>query len=796
MNILISIAQLPSVQITDLIDNERNRLMDKTIQILELKKKLSEEIQKESSDNNVILKLSNEIANLDDSKVRFSVDAGIINRLGKELVGKHETAVSELVKNAFDADATEVNLVFEDAWNSGGTLTIEDNGTGMTRDQLINGFMRLSSSDKIHNPISEKYKRTRAGRKGIGRFATQRLGGKLTIITHTVKSETSMKITINWSDFETDKDLLSVTNSIEIIPKTEEEGTILIIENLRDRWSDAMIKRVFRYTSELLQPFPLSKNKKKETKNSIDPGFKSCYYRQDGQDLIPIIDEKEAIFKHALAEIEGYVLEDGQGCWALKSDKLNFPQEVFLIGNDEKNRENINVKFNLIKGLHFKAYYFILDSSLFDSSRSFSFIKEVGYEKGGIKLYRNGFRVLPYGENSDDWLGLDKSNNRSIILGPHPNRNFFGFVELKDEEGIFEETSSREGIVENDAFNELVSFVYRSIISSVIKVSELRGRKATASQKNFIRKVDDPTEKADKAVEELEEFFSEDESKEVLSEKSDLDISKKKAKKVFEEFKQAREEEKKKNLALIDENNMLRILAGLGLVIGEFIHEVNRFLPGFDAEITFLKKAVEDLKGVYERVELLESNIKSFTSYTSYFDKAISRNVIRELQPIELRDVVKDFRIVIDSNLKRANIKFEKPFFNGYDLFTTPMHPSEWASILFNLYTNSKKAIVRKKNQGKIFIHCGKDDKNVFLEFSDNGDGISKEYEDLIFNAFFTTTSAANHSGNDADSLVGTGLGLKIIRDIVEFYGGDVYVTNSPESFNTTIRIEIPKNKK
>lgn len=769
--------------------------MDTATQILELKKKLSAEIQKESSNNNVILTLSNEIAKLDDKQVRFSVDAGIINRLGKELVGKRETAVSELVKNAYDADATNVKLIFENAWNDGGTLTIEDNGTGMTRNQLINGFMRLSSSDKIHNPISNKYKRTRAGKKGIGRFATQRLGSRLTILTHTANNDHSIKISINWNDFETDKDLLSVSNNIEIIPKTKEEGTTLIIDNLRDGWSDAMIKRVFRYTSELLQPFPLSKKTKEESGLSIDPGFKSHYYRKNGQELIPVIDEEEAIFKHALAEIEGYVLEDGQGCWALKSDKLNFPQEVFLIGNDEKNRDKADVKFNLIKGLHFKTYYFILDSSLFDSPRSFSFIKEIGYDKGGIKLYRNGFRVLPYGENSDDWLGLDKSNNRSIVLGPHPNRNFFGFVELQDKEGIFEETSSREGLIENDHLKELVNFVYRSIISAVIKVSELRGRKATASQKNFTRKENDPSEKADKAVEELEGYFSSEESNQDSSNTSDSGKDKENAKKVFEEFKQAREEEKRKNQALIDENNMLRILAGLGLVIGEFIHEVHRFLPGFDAEITFLKNAVKDIKGVYERVELLGTNIKSFTSYTSYFDKAISRNVIRELQPIELRDVVKDFSKVIDNNLKKANIKLEKPVFDGYDLFTTPMHPSEWASILFNLYTNSKKAIIRNNVEGRIFIQCGKDNENVFLEFSDNGDGIPQKNEDLIFNAFFTTTSAANHSGNDKESMVGTGLGLKIVKDIVEFYGGDVYVTNSLERFNTTIRIEIPKNQ-
>jgi len=770
--------------------------MDNATKILELKKKLSEEIQKESSDNNLILALSSEIAKLDDSQVRFSVDAGIINRLGKELVGKHETAVSELVKNAFDADATEVNLVFENAWYTGGTLVIEDNGTGMTKDQLINGFMRLSSSDKIHNPISDKYKRTRAGRKGIGRFATQRLGSKLTIITHTAKSDSSIKISINWNDFETDKDLLSVSNNIEIVPKSKEEGTTLIIENLRDGWSDAMIKRVFRYTSELLQPFPLSKKNIDEAESSIDPGFKSYYFRQEGQELIPIIDEDEAVFKHALAEIEGYVLDDGQGCWALKSEKLNFPQDIFLIGNDDKNRENHTEPFNLIKGVHFKVHYFIYEPTLF-SPGTFTFIRNLAYEKGGIRLYRNGFRVLPYGEQGDDWLGLDKSNNRSSTLGPHMNICFFGFVEIEDNQGDkFEETSSREGLIENDSLKELIDFVYRSLISAVQRVSLLRGRKATASQKDFKKKENKPIEKIESAVSFLKELIS---IKDISTHPSfDRLINTIEEKKELEEnivkIQEAIEEEKLEKQALIDENNMLRILAGLGLVIGEFIHEVQRFLPGFDADIKFLKNAVKDYKEVYERTELLETNIRSFSSYTSYFDKTISRNILRELEPIELRIVVRRFISIIQNDLKRAEIEFIEPEFKGYDLFTIPMHPSEWASILFNLYTNSKKAIYRKRSKGKMFIECGIENANVYLEFSDNGDGILPENEDSIFNAFYTTTSAANHSGNDVDSLVGTGLGLKIVKDIVEFYGGQIFVTSPLSGFKTTIRIEIPKN--
>jgi signal transduction histidine kinase len=246
---------------------------------------------------------------------------------------------------------------------------------------------------------------------------------------------------------------------------------------------------------------------------------------------------------------------------------------------------------------------------------------------------------------------------------------------------------------------------------------------------------------------------------------------------------------------LIDELNMLRILAGLGLVIGEFVHEVKRFLPGFDADTKYLKNIVKDYPEAVNRVDRLERNIKSFTTYTSYFDKAISRNVLRDLEPIELRVAVIDFQEVIANELGRSGIILKKPSFDGFDLFTVPMHPSEWASILFNFYTNSKKAIRRKGAKGELSIVGGRHNGNVFIEFSDNGDGIPPVNRDNIFNAFFTTTSSSSNTSSDADILTGTGLGLKIVRDIVESYNGNVYVTTPQTGFVTTIRVEIPENK-
>lgn len=126
-----------------------------------------------------ILRLSGELSAHDPDYLRFSVDSGIISRLGQQLVAREETAVSELVKNAYDADAVEVRLVFNGADKPGGLLFIKDNGVGMTRLQLVDGFMRLASKEKIREPKSPKYGRLRAGRKGIGRFAAQRLGKSL-----------------------------------------------------------------------------------------------------------------------------------------------------------------------------------------------------------------------------------------------------------------------------------------------------------------------------------------------------------------------------------------------------------------------------------------------------------------------------------------------------------------------------------------------------------------------------------------------------------------------------------------
>lgn len=287
----------------------------------QIKEQLSKLLESEEIDYSKVLSLSNELSKFDKDNIRFSVDAGVIDRLGNELVARQETAVSELVKNSFDADATTVRLTFINSTNVGGTLILEDNGVGMSREQLINGFMRISSTDKVQNPYSELYKRKRAGQKGIGRFAVQRLGKRLKIITKSANLTEACSLTIDWEHYVGDKNLTDITNSIKMIEPDGFSGTKLIIENLRDRWTEAAIKRIYRYVADIMQPFPLS-NKSQET--NIDPGFKTSFYISDGKIKRKVVDEKIMIYDHAVAIIDGEVDGNHIGKFSVTSVTLAY----------------------------------------------------------------------------------------------------------------------------------------------------------------------------------------------------------------------------------------------------------------------------------------------------------------------------------------------------------------------------------------------------------------------------------------------------------------------------------------
>lgn len=731
------------------------------------------------------------IAETAGNQIAFSVDAGIISRLGKELVGRSETAVSELVKNAYDADANNVEINFINSDAKGGSLIIKDDGHGMTTNDLVKGFMRLSSSDKVHHPVSPKYKRIRAGRKGIGRFATQRLGGKLVIKTYKQGEDKGIKLEIDWANYTVDKNLEEIYNPICDWDATFNHGTIIEIHDLYESWTEAQIKRVYRYITELLQPDFLSDRSKEIEINggkfkiaTQDEGsFSVSCSESIGEKKKSIINEDSLIFDRAVAVIEGYVDGDMDGYCTVTSSRFSILEEVIPIGSGKKSKDKYD-KWKEIHDVYFKAYYFIYNRPNYYQSMTkmeLQKIQDLSNKLGSIRLYRNGFRVLPYGEPYDDWLKLDSKNrNRSGVNAPLGNNNFFGFVEVIDKDGkLFEETASREGLIENKALEELRDFIYRclskgrDLVSEAIKLERDSLFRPTAVIEKSTENLFDELEKL---IESSDSY--EHESKEKQEYKATV---KEKVRQIRLDFKR-----------VLEEVATLRVWAGLGLSIGEFTHDVIQFSSALGGYITSLDEQNLDEHG-REILDLMEEVFLSFRSYISFFDTGMSIREGRRTQPINMIDICHKFVEIIEgSNDKNIEI-LPLDVYDGYDLISLPMHPTEWYSILFNLYSNSKKAILRSGKQGKIMLILGKVDDNIYLEFLDNGDGVPEKNRDRIFNAFFSTSTLSGANATESEDLTGKGLGLKLVKDTLEVYGGSINLIDSPDvSFVTCFRIEIP----
>ena len=241
--------------------------------------------------------------------------------------------------------------------------------------------------------------------------------------------------------------------------------------------------------------------------------------------------------------------------------------------------------------------------------------------------------------------------------------------------------------------------------------------------------------------------------------------------------------------SLLKELEMMRVLASLGITIGEFTHEIGISMEAIRASINLIVGG--DKSVIAEQSTKINEQLSSFEGYLNYFDNTVRENVNRDISVVEIRDVVKSFLKVLQPKTERQDlVVFDK--YKGFSLFVKPMHKSEWSSILINLFTNSLKAIRRAGTNGKIGIVCGRSKGNVYLEFMDNGDGIDANIQDRVFDPFFTTTAIAGVSGDD-DTLAGMGLGLKIVKDIVKSNGGNVFLKEPVEGYSTCFRVEIPE---
>ncbi|WP_151834392.1 sensor histidine kinase [Acinetobacter junii] len=742
------------------------------------KLKIKKELEKEQPDWALIEKLSSTVIDSKEDSLRFHVDAGHINKLGFELVGKQETALMELIKNAYDADATEVTVDFFNAEKEGGTLVIQDNGSGMDLETIKTAWMNISTDFKQENKISPKYGRVRAGRKGIGRFSVQRLGKKLVLVSSIKGESKATKVIFNWDvDYVKGVNIRDVYVSVEYLDKdTNSHGTTLEIFELREVWKDQNLKKVWNGVLLLQSPFKPTPTINNNKVFKHDPGFETVINNEASKQKRIEYSIDTMLLDHALAEITGEIDDNGNAKVRVVSKRLQLEEEHIL-----------DKKFLLTGSLFFQTKYFIYISDLMSGNTKKA--GDLAYEYGGIRIYRNGFRVLPYGERSDDWLGFDRDSGRRTILAPVANTNFFGSVYLDDRNVMFEETSNREGLLENEAFQELVSFIHDSIFWAVLRVAATRNRKQTAGQKNFTSQLIQP-KKPKEIIDDLKDSLINVANSKNTTPEEKIVLIEQKLDLASDEAGQYQEHEEEKKLAAIQYEEMLRILASLGISLSIFGHEIKGAIDSLNASIT-LQKMMLNKKGadpeLIEGATSLQKASDRIFNVGKYIGQITAHNASRSLTSLHINAVIRDFMEQFNDHLKKKTINLILDLSEEY-LQSIPMHESELVSVLLNFTTNSIKFIKKAKViNPKIKITTKKDNNYLLIRFEDNGTGVSDIDKNKIFDAFYTT----NIGNDDLLEGVGTGLGLKIVSDIASTYGGSVQLGIPSEEYKCCFEFRV-----
>ena len=385
------------------------------------------------------------------SLVQFKTNTLLKSLIGKDLIYDDNIAILELVKNSCDADANTVRVEFHNLSDEDqGRLVIYDNGTGMNDDDIENKWLNIAYSEKSE----KKSKRGMylAGNKGIGRFSCDRLGAKLDMFTRK-KNGILWHLDIDWTKFEEsnrDKTIQSINVNLketndciarEIIgEKMPESGTVLVITKLRSSWEREGLLNLKRHLGKFIGPnhsylndgFSISLAVPEELKKDSAKEYHDCV---NGKIENTIFEQ----LKFKTTYIESSISPDGK---LINTELFHEGEKVYKLAEHNA--------FDKLRNVHIVIYYL-------NPYKKAYFTRQTGIRSvdfGSVFLFLNGFRVSPYGDRGNDWLGLDvrKTQGTKSHLS---SRDVVGRIEVMDRGEGFKPVSSREGLKRTVEFKQL-----------------------------------------------------------------------------------------------------------------------------------------------------------------------------------------------------------------------------------------------------------------------------------------------------------------------------------------------------
>lgn len=701
-------------------------------------------------------------------KLKWRFDASTFKLLGRGLITDRITAIYELVKNCYDANATTVHLEFHnvDKRSPYSRIIIRDNGLGMSLKDITDKWLVVGTSSKRTNNFSpEPYRRRYIGEKGVGRFATDKLGEHLIIKTKQIKDENILHVTINWNEYDRIANAQQVLftdleNEYKYIGNDgtfpEAHGTELCITMLHEAWDKEMVLRLYNQLSRILSPIDKGKQSFNIFLTAPIFGFEDVRVESEPIENLATI--------HKIIPFDSE--KNRQGTLVFNAESQDF--EISYVPE---------YKFGLIK---IEFYYFNSDAQ---KAFKLKYKNSENYIEG-VKIYRDGVICTPFAEFESvldtrrDILGIDKRRYQEAF-DKLSSREIIGIVDItKDRNPEIIDATNRQDFVNNDAYRELKSF----IISQIDVLANYKFIKRAENKK----KIQNKLKKASSDVKSIEKDLL-DVVKNNPSLKDSLAPIILKAREatsiVNEGVKDQEETEKeflrKENLylSLMSLQDFANDLAhGIRFAIAPAKHAAEFFVKNFPNPVydsLFIKYS----KLIFGQTEKISKLVNFMLSYAqieldeaTFLVKDLLDDILNGVYGITFTREKITVQIDVSANIQlTGNKKFLE-------------------DVISNLVSNSIKALKDREDK-TIKCECFVNDDKLKIVFSDNGAGVDKKIESQIFQMFKTTTAEQG----------GAGLGLFIAEKRMNALNGKIEHIPSvfaPDGASFMLSIPLKKESK
>lgn len=709
------------------------------------------------------------------NSLTWSFDISSYRLLGRELITDKITAMFELVKNSYDANATEVNISFiydkdDNDNNICTSIIIEDDGIGMSESDIRKKWMVIGSSDKRQNRTSPApFHRKLVGKKGIGRFAIDKLGGYVHLVSKKQHSAYTENVIIDWKKYEAEeKRQLTLFDESEVRPLFTEienrywrekvntlndKGTTLAIKDVRESWDKFDIELLIQELGKLASPLS-------EVSNHFLMKISASPF---GYDKVKI--ENKAIR------------------FATHKFEISFNQEKelqeYLVFDEFTNRLKIEEKSYPIFGpVKMVIYYF-------DRLAKARFKKNtINQNIDGVRIYRDGLITTPFAEVASesnqrkDLLGLDK-RRWSGFFDKISNRDIIGYIEISDEKnpGIIESTN-RQSFLDSREFSSLKEFFIEqiSVIENYLGSIKEKRREETGGDLKMAR---EEIEQVNSMLKNLQRVVPKEAKKDVQNIYANV-------RKVESSIKRGIAEYQELNLEKTRQENLFFSLMSLQEYAGEIAHMVRTSIAKISRYANFFYEEYPNPEYSNLYSKYANSIYKELMSLNNALDFMLSYSKSNlTFQSINIKVLITDLvEIVYADSLENKGIEVKVDIGDNIEIF----HNKKFFEDIFqNLIDNSIKALEMTTNkQKKIIIKSESDDDKLILYFIDNGIGIDDKIKSRIFNVFFTTTGEQG----------GGGIGLFSVKKRIQAMNGSIEVVpNEYFRQGATFKIILPFNK-